>query len=137
MSSGLGAMQRRILDALAVRLGGDRVDENHIASFGLALGVHDLRQVSKAMARDHGGIYNGSFVTGKWQASFSRAVAGLVARGYISAPSLVPLADVGQSNDGPLRRQVHHLSDGAYIDQPRQRRFVRVMYKGITAKGAA
>ena len=134
MSRGLGIMQRRILDALVARPGGDRVDERHVASFGLAPGVHDLRKVSRALASEYAAMSCANYATGKWQASFSRAVAGLVARGYLKVPSLVPITDVGEHCDAPLRREVHYLSDGEYVDQPRQRRFVSVMSNDITLK---
>jgi hypothetical protein len=128
-------MQRRILAALAASPGGDRVEYSNTSTFALAPGIHDLRKVSKALAREHGGISHCDFVYSKWQASFSRAVAGLVARGYLEAPSLVPISDVGQVYDAPLRRQVHHLADGSYIDQSRhQQRYVSVMQNNITVK---
>jgi hypothetical protein len=91
MSRGLGQMQRLILDALLQREGGDWVcGENHPdGGFYLQLGVHDLRAVNRQLARDHGGISHTNFTALRSQASFSRAVLGLVERRLLKViPSL-------------------------------------------------
>jgi hypothetical protein len=113
MSRGLGIMQRRILDALVARPGGDRVDERHVASFGLAPGVHDLRKVSRALASEYAAMSCANYATGKWQASFSRAVAGLVARGYLKVPSLVPIAALASAY-AAFQRQAGRPATAAY-----------------------
>jgi hypothetical protein len=124
MSKSLGMVQRRIIEALKARPGGEKVEFADCSSFVLAPGIHDLRQVSKALARERGALYGGGYVCVGWQASFSRAVAGLAARGCIEVPSLVRIIDAGK---WPLRWRVHNLADGSYIDQPRrQRRFVQL-----------
>jgi hypothetical protein len=85
MSRGLGLMQRRILDALCLRDGGDEVIDGSTGDtrFELPPGVHDLRRVSKELARRHGGISHCDFVSATWEASFSRAVRSLRRRRLI------------------------------------------------------
>jgi hypothetical protein len=84
-------MQRLILDALLQREGGDWVcGENHPdGGFYLQLGVHDLRAVNRQLARDHGGMLHAPFTALRSQASFSRAVLGLIERRLLKViPSL-------------------------------------------------
>ena len=122
MSRGLGAMQRRILAALAARPGGDRICNSADYGFTLAAGIHDMRQVSQELARTHGGISHCGFVSGSWSASFTRALTSLVSQGYIEVLSLVPLAD----DELGIATQ---LSDGLYLPYANrsQHRFVRLL----------
>jgi hypothetical protein len=78
-------MQRLILAALDARPGGDEVvDMGGYTRFTLAPGVHDLREVSKQLAREHGGFSHADFISPTWEASFSRAVRHLRRRGAIA-----------------------------------------------------
>ena len=91
MSRGLGRMQRLILDALLQREGGDWVcgADHPDGGFYLQLGVHDLRAVNLQLARNHDGISDTNFTSLRWQASFSRAVLGLLERRLLKViPSL-------------------------------------------------
>ena len=91
MSRSLDQMQRLILDALLQREGGDWVcgEDHPDGGFYLQLGVHDLRAVSRQLARDHAGISHTNFTALRSQASFSRAVLGLVERRLLKVvPSL-------------------------------------------------
>lgn len=122
MSRGIGHLQQAILDTLAARPGGDEI-ENRYSRAWLADDVHDLRTVSHEMAQVMGGISHQHFHTGAWQASFSRAVAGLVRRKMLESLSLVPLRDF--EADYPVR--IEYLSDGEYLNwTSRQCRFARV-----------
>ena len=138
MSRGIGNLQRAILGTLAARPGGD-VIENRYRRAWLADGVHDLRTVSHEMAKVMGGISHHDYVSGAWQASFSRAVAGLVRRKMIESISLVPLRDF--ETDYPAR--IEYLADGEYLNwTSRQCRFARVkdvsvMETSITLNEAA
>jgi hypothetical protein len=131
MSRGLGTMQRRILDALRKRDGGDEVRQYRGIGYGyiLAPGVHDMRQVSYELAVANGGISHCQYRTSAWEASFARALTGLIAKGYVEAPSMVPVIhdELGKA---------HRLSDGLYLPfaNRHQNRFVRVLDK--TAKDA-
>jgi hypothetical protein len=113
-------MQRRIIDALAERTGGDFVERSNGYGIRLANGVHDMRKVAKELAMAHGGFSHQRFISVEWGASFSRAVRSLVRSGILEFPALVPLVDdeVGVA---------HHLADGIYLIGPndRQRRFGR------------
>ncbi len=123
MSRGIGSLQRAICDTLAARPGADEIESGCRRAW-LADGVHDLRTVSHEMAKVMGGIFHNQYHTAAWQASFSRAVAGLVSRKMIESLSLVPLRDF--ESDYPAR--IEYLSDCEYLNWPgRQCRFVRAM----------
>lgn len=119
MSRGLGAMQREILASLVeakqlpLSYNGAREwkGETWIRSRGveakLPANVYDLRASAKLLARRHGQ----RFLEGPFQASFSRAANGLVARGLLERVSIVPLADWYPQDS----KVVQHLSDGAYL----------------------
>jgi hypothetical protein len=119
MSRGIGAMQRRILPALAARQGGDRIRNTADYGFTLATGIHDMRQVCKEVARTHGGISHCSFVSESWSASFTRVLTSLARLGYIEVPPLVPVA----ADELGIATQ---LSDGLYLPNANhsQHRFV-------------
>jgi hypothetical protein len=127
MSRGLGKMQRLIMDALTRRPFDDWVNAYclRIGDFKLMPGYHDLRKVAQEIARDNGAFSHCSFIDPAWQASFSRAIRGLAERGFIEVPSMILLA-----NDRTGR--AIHCSDGLWMFQPRQRRFVRISAKDIT-----
>ena len=83
----------------------------------------DAKNISHEMAQAMGGISHYHFHTGTWQASSSRAVAGLVRRKMLESLSLVPLR--GFEADYPVR--IEYLSDGEYLNwTSRQCRFARV-----------
>jgi hypothetical protein len=115
MSRGLGKVQRALLDALEASPGGDHVAyATGRRDVWLAPGIHDLQRLGKAL---------GDYRSSAWQASFSRAAAGLAARGCIRFPPLVRIIDSTED----AQRRVHHLADGDYVDQPKRRRFVSVV----------
>jgi hypothetical protein len=121
-------MQRRILEALRKRGGGDEVRQYSGIGYGyiLAPGIHDMRQVSHELAKANGGISHCHFHTQTWEASFARALASLIAKRYLEAPSLVRVVkdELGKA---------HRLSDGLYLihANDRQNRFVRVGRNGF------
>jgi len=136
VSKGPGVMQRRILAALAARPGGDDVDYVNGSGFTLAEGVHDLRRICWNMDDENGrrtiSHYAAGAVDPSWQSSFGRAVAGLVARGYLSFPTLVRV-----HRASGMGNRVMYLADGEYIGQPRRRRFVSVEKIFTTLKSGA
>lgn len=83
MSRGLGHLQREIMATLAARSGGDELEDYRGYRAWIADGAHDLRAVTREMARRMGGSNRHGFINIAWQASFSRAVAGLVSRELI------------------------------------------------------
>jgi len=87
MSKGLGKMQRLIVDELRNTRGGVWIERPWSFDVDCPAGVYDLREVSQALARRHGGISHCHFTSPAWQASFSRAVRGLVNRGLIETDS--------------------------------------------------
>jgi hypothetical protein len=96
MSSGLGSWQRAILAHLAARGGGDVVATMYEPQVRLARGVHDMRLVAGEMNEGGRGFSD------PWkQAAFSRAVAGLIARGALRAyPTTVPSRTTGPRQNG-------------------------------------
>jgi hypothetical protein len=124
MSRGHGVMQRRILDELKSRTGGDWVwpDGSWAYGFKLADDIHDLRIVTKELARQFDGISHRDFRTGSWEASFSRAVRRLTRDGTLEFPSILPA----------VKDEAHYCertSDGLFYVQHHeklQRRFVRL-----------
>ncbi len=126
MSRGLGSLQRHILGHLVGRAGGDVVKDSGDWRIRLGPGIHDLRQVSQAMARQHGGISHAHFVSCSWQASFSRAVRGLETRGLVKVLSTVPV--LSAESGARLFHLIHDLAGGRYLVlSSRQRRFARVL----------
>jgi len=137
MSRGLGGLQREILKHL-----GDPIREGSVSNalqhyddetvvYGMALtlgpGVHDLRHVSRVVARERDVR---RFDKNKFQAAFSRAVRSLVCRGILEVLWLVPLDGSGVHFcwDRARRGKVERLSDGEYLRwQSRQARFVRTL----------
>jgi hypothetical protein len=125
MSRGIGKLQRAILARIESRLGGDVIEDYTSYRMRLAPGIHDARQISHEMAREMGGISHRHFHSGKWDASFSRALRGLEQRGHVEVlRSLVPVAEVERDYKGS--GQHLELSDGSYWSvRGRQRRFIR------------
>jgi len=138
MSRGLGIMQRRILTALRTRGGGDRVSNSADYGFILAPGIHDMRKVSHELAVANGGISHCHYHTQTWEASFARALAGLIAKGYVEAPSLVRVfCEKPEAYDESAKAV--RTSDGLFLldANRRQHRFVQVLcetQKYITLK---
>lgn len=129
MSRGLGKMQRLILDGLGESLG--RSWQHERAGVHLQPCVIDLRLLSKRLARAHGGLSHARFTTDSWEASFSRAIKGLVARGELEAfHFLVPLERYEGEIDEYGGGVVQCLSDGLYWrGGGRQVRYVRKRYE--------
>jgi hypothetical protein len=50
VSRGLGSLQRRVLEALAARPGGDVITDTGCNRLRLAPGIHDARQISHDLA---------------------------------------------------------------------------------------
>jgi hypothetical protein len=139
MSKGIGKLQRDILQHLAERDGPDYLgDDRHYPDVVLADGWHDLRTVTREMALKLKGIQwgPGAYFVGEangpssWQASFSRAVAGLAQRGFIEFNTgLVPIQRYykgsRKKSSGDFNKyqaSIHHLSDGLYLAWYRKRR---------------
>jgi hypothetical protein len=85
MSHGLGKMQRLIMEELRSSKGGVWIERPWSFDVDCPEGVYDLRAISFKLARQHGGISHCNFILAAWQASFSRAVRGLVKRGVIDS----------------------------------------------------
>ena len=116
MSAGIGHLQQAILDRLAARPGGDMVRDGCGRRAWLANGTHDLRAVSREIAGSHC-----RYATESWQASFSRAIAGLADRCALNVLWLVPLEAVEREFAWPSVE----LAGGLYLQWfSRQRRFV-------------
>jgi hypothetical protein len=116
MSKGLGWLQRAILATLEARPGGDMLTDCCGTCAWLADGTHDLRAVSREMAGSHC-----RYATESWQASFSRAIAGLADRCALNVLWLVPLEAVEHEFAWPSVE----LAGGLYLQWfSRQRRFV-------------
>ena len=107
MSKGLGYLQREIIDTLAARPGGDMLTDTCGHRAWLAGGVHDLRSVSREMARA-AGVPDYEYATSVWAASFSRAVAKLAQRHMIDVLWRVPLIAI-EPEFQCLRRALVHL----------------------------
>lgn len=124
MSRGLGKLQRSILAALAARGGGDLVVDYLGRTACLAEGVHDLRAVSREMARESGRMQAGIAVEARWQTHFSRSIVSLAERGEIEVLSVVPCVHVDA--DFPIPHA--NLVEGPrLLWNSRQRRFVRLV----------
>ncbi len=97
----------------------------------LADHVYDLRASMKYLAAKQGQTYcRGNYTNGKFQAAFSRAVKGLIARGLIEPLGLVPIVDYRASNqDHEYSSVIMNLSDGLYLNiNKRQNRFIVKCY---------
>jgi hypothetical protein len=68
MSPGLGTLQRAILEALPTA--------------EVYIGVYDVRRLKREVA-DQWNAWYGAYLTASFEASFSRAVRTLIARGYV------------------------------------------------------
>ncbi len=122
MSKGLGYLQREIIDTLAGRPGGDMIVDGCGRRAWLADGVHDLRKVSRSMARAAGTL-DCEYAASSWQASFSRAVAGLAKRRMLNVLWRVPLDAVEPEFAWPSAE----FAGGIHLNWfSRQRRFVRM-----------
>ncbi len=122
MSRGPGYLQREILAALAARPGGDMIQDGCGRRAWLADGVHDLRAISREMARA-AGTPDCEYATGVWTASFSRAVAGLAKRRMLNVLWRVPLCAIEPEFAWPSAE----FAGGIHLNWfSRQRRFVRM-----------
>lgn len=123
MSRGPGQLQLSILNCLRDRHGGDVLEDIRGYRLVLARGIHDARAVAREMTRCRRG-----YSDPVRQAAFSRALAGLVARGMVTALSVVPIA--GCEKECRHASLVHDLSDGMYIIPPLgslwRRRFLKL-----------
>ena len=122
MSKGLGYLQREIIDTLAGRPGGDMIVDGCGRRAWLADGVHDLRKVSRSMARAAGTL-DCEYAANSWQASFSRAIAGLVNRRVIEVVWRVPLCAIEPEFAWPSAEFAGDIHLNWFS---RQRRFVRM-----------
>ena len=148
MSRGLGKLQREILETLEEakasgivyrgvswykydidalgRLAG--AQPGWVVAQGcevlLAPHVYDLRASMKHLAKHHGALEQGQWVTRSFAASFSRAVRSLVKRGYLDVLWPVPIQAALEGGD---EWRLMYLADGTYLKPGnRQRRFVSV-----------
>jgi len=114
-------MQRAILGALAARPGGDMIVDGCGRRAWLGGGVHDLRQLSREMARA-AGTPDCEYATGVWTAGFSRAVSRLAQRHMIDVLWRVPLIAIEPEFQWPSAE----FAGGIHLNWfSRQRRFVR------------
>lgn len=151
MSRGLGKLQRSILASLNESRCEDRYrgidchDTRCVLFRGwtirLAAGVFDMRAVQKCLARKAGKVYcgGGNYVRDSFQASFCRAMHGLVSRGYLQFPSLIPVIEAERLTGSS--ESLHVLSDGLFVIAGTERRFATlsknaIMYSAY-ADGAA
>jgi hypothetical protein len=133
MDGGPGSMQRRIVEAMATRygtidmtstelirlhpvIGGDFVrvrKKSGTVAYGyyLSEGIHDMRRVSREV-KPRGG-------KNAFEASFSRALRTLEARGLIEFPKMIPV--YMDEVDGAAR-----LHNGIYLLNPKPYRFARL-----------
>jgi hypothetical protein len=143
MSRGLGWLQRAIIDTL------DQAKQeteyyNGAGYYGfrgpgwvkcrdvdvkLAAHVYDLRASAKYLAKKHNGISHANYIDTVFQASFSRAVKGLIDRGIIEALDLVPLDREALCNLANIHNTYNNLildlADGLYLNtNSRQNRFI-------------
>jgi hypothetical protein len=110
MSRGLGKIERLILAELDG--GGNAVKGRY--SYGWYTttgGVYHLRTLSKALARQHGGM-DRRYTSSTWQAAFSRAVHSLIRKQLIKAVTLVPLYIWDGEYPDKMPCEVMELSDG-------------------------
>jgi len=138
MSRGIGALQRRILETLdearaAMPTYRGAQFDLHVAELSwigtgqtyirLPGDVYDLRCSAKYLAGRSGNLDFGS-ITKPFQASFSRAVRGLVQRHLLTPLWLVPVAEIQRW--GTPDRDLMFLADGPYFQwNSRQIRFVK------------
>ncbi len=133
MSRGLGGKQRAILDALETRLGGDQIEDHRGYRAWLTFGTHDLRRVSREMAKTMGGISHCNYASESWQSSFSRAIAGLAKMRMIEILWLVPLRGIEPEFEIPTTE----LASDLYLTWfSRQRRFIGIRQNFITLNKA-
>ena len=121
MSAGIGRMQRAILDALAGRPGGDLIVDGHGRRAWLADSTHDLRQLSREMARAAGTL-DCQYATNSWRASFSRGISGLLKRGVVEILWYVPLQAAEHGFAWPVTETEGNIFMNWFS---RQKRFVR------------
>jgi hypothetical protein len=152
MSRGLGKMQREILgtlDEAKRHFGEDYSYRGGFNEFGIAprwklpgwvvhrgavfrLGetIYDLRASCRYLAQRHDGLDRGCWLELRFQASFSRAVRGLLKRRLLVAHHLVRIEDYDR--DTSQHAQIQHLNDGLYVFvSERQARFVGKGYVSI------
>ncbi len=122
MSRGTGHLQRKILAALAARPGGDMIVDGCGRRAWLAEGVHDLRAISRSMARA-AGTPDCEYATGVWKSSFSRSVAGLAKRRAFDVLWCVPLQAAERGFAWPVTETEGNIFMNWFS---RQKRFVRM-----------
>lgn len=90
----------------------------------LAPGVYDLRASALYLAKKHNGISHANYIDSTFQASFSRAVRGLIDRGIIEALDLVPIVKYPNIHN-VYNNKILDLADGVYLNtDSRQSRFI-------------
>ena len=89
--------------------------------------VYDLRAVSQLLATRRGLRFDRC----TFQAAFSRAVAGLIRKGVLVKPGLVPIRAVEKD---PYQN-VEHFMNGDYMHAGRETRFVRLAGDGCLDPG--
>ena len=131
MSRGLGRVQVAILDHLRARRGDTCIGGPGAPLFILGPGIHDMRLVAAEMAHQR------AFSDPRLQAAFSRAVRGLVRRGYLEPLPIVPISFAKPNRR--YSRFVYELTDGAYFLPPSgkrwSRRFLRLVGFAPVADG--
>ena len=139
MSRGIGKLQREILRALPeTKHRKKRAWENpftrtHSVDVIVADNVFDLREVLKYLSGKLNKFTHCSYVSPRFQASFSRAIKSLIKRGLlIKYSSLVPLKEVENESEPYCPSNVHRLSDGLYllVNKNAQIRFVSLGENG-------
>ena len=135
MGRGLGRLEREILDSLEIAkerqhsYRGYDGDDWHPgwlvvnrAVVRIPPDIHDLRATARFLAVKNGAIHAGSVISPAFDASFSRAVRSLLARGYLARVSMLPVIECEKDDRGI----VESFSDGNVIVlRGRQTRFVR------------
>lgn len=121
MSRGLGRLQLEILESISSPNPIEEWTEAYKRRFRLMEPACDLRAVLRETAKMHN-AYSYGCVKSTYQASFSRAVRGLLRRGLLKRLWLVPVAEIDKYS---RRESFERLSDGTYLMVPeRQVRFV-------------
>jgi hypothetical protein len=120
---GLGRVQVAILDHLRARRGDTCIGGSGAPLFILGPGIHDMRLVAAEMTRQRASS------APRLQVAFSRAVRGLVKRGYLEPLPIVPISFAKPNRR--YSRFVYELTDGAYFLPPSgkkwSRRFLRLV----------
>lgn len=133
MSAGIGHLQQSILNALETRLGGDVLYDQRGYRAWLTFGTHDLRRLSRELAKKMDGVSNCNYASESWKSSFSRAIGGLANRRLIEIIWLVPIRGIEPEFETPAIE----LDDDLYLTCfSSQRRFAETKPESITLNRA-